>query len=118
MEMRNKLLLVGVFCLLMLILSVVNLTTCDDVDLSPASVNQTIQRDHYTLDYNEEHEQSNWVFYKITEDHIKGTAKRKKYYKSDPMITTYSSNYKDYKVCRYNPTDLRNYRLSSVNLRV
>lgn len=56
MEMRNKLLLVGVFCLVMLILSVVNLSVCDDVDLSPASVNQTIQRDHYTLDYNEEHE--------------------------------------------------------------
>ena len=97
MDMRNKLLLAGVFCLAMLILSVTNLSVCDDVDLSPASVNQAIQRDHYTLDYNEEYEQSNWVFYKITEDHIKGTAKRKNHYKSDPMITTYSSNYKDYK---------------------
>ena len=97
MDMRNKLLLAGVFCLAMLILSVTNLSVCDDVDLSPASVNQAIQRDHYILDYNEEYEQSNWVFYKITEDHIKGTAKRKNHYKSDPMITTYSSNYKDYK---------------------
>jgi endonuclease G len=96
MEMRNKLLLAGVFCLAMLILSVTNLSVCDDVDLSPASVNQAIQRDHYILDYNEEYEQSNWVFYKITEGHIKGTAKRKNHYKSDPMIPTYSSNYRDY----------------------
>ena len=101
MEMRNKLLLAGVFCLAILILSVANLTVCDDVDLSPSLVSQTIQRDHYTLDYNEEHEQSNWVFYKITEDHIKGTAKRKNHYKSDPMITTYSSNYIDYKGTGY-----------------
>ncbi len=99
--MRNKLLLAGVFCLAILILSVANLTVCDDVDLSPSLVSQTIQRDHYTLDYNEEHEQSNWVFYKITEDHIKGTAKRKNHYKSDPMITTYSSNYIDYKGTGY-----------------
>ena len=99
--MRNKLLLAGVFCLVMLILSVVNLSVCDGVDLSPSSISQTIHRDHYTLDYNEEHEQSNWVFYKITEAHIKGTAKRKNYYKSDPMITTYSSNYKDYKGTGY-----------------
>jgi len=96
MDMRNKLLLASVFCLAILILSAVNLSVCDDIDLSPSSVSQTIQRDHYILDYNEEHEQSNWIFYKITEDHIKGTAKRKNHYKSDPMITTYSSNYRDY----------------------
>ena len=99
--MRNKLLLAGVFCLAILILSEANLSEYDDIDLSPSSVSQTIQRDHYTLDYNEEHEQSNWVFYKITEDHIKGTAKRKNHYKSDPMITTYSSNYIDYKGTGY-----------------
>jgi endonuclease G len=59
------------------------------------------QRDGYVLSYNEEHEQANWVYYRININDLvcvdDSLAKRKNYLKEDKGIETGSALLDDYK---------------------
>ncbi len=50
----------------------------------------------YSLSYNEEHEQANWVMHIITPDVITGNTTRTNDFREDPMIETGSSTEKDF----------------------
>jgi endonuclease G len=50
----------------------------------------------FTLSYNEEHEQANWVAYELTYDKIAGAEKRSNKFLPDPKVSTQTANDKDY----------------------
>ena len=47
----------------------------------------------YSLSYNENHEQANWVAYELTAGEVRGSVKRRDAFRSDPMISTGSASY-------------------------
>ena len=61
-----------------------------------------IEHDHYTLGYNEEHEQASWVAYRLTDHQIQNPiTKRKDNFRSDPKVKTGSAALSDYKGSGY-----------------
>lgn len=69
---------------------------------------QIIKHNGYTLSYNEQHEQANWVFYKLTPNDVKcDNAKRKNNFKIDNTITTESATLNDYKGSGYDRGHLK-----------
>ncbi|WP_010135108.1 DNA/RNA non-specific endonuclease [Ochrovirga pacifica] len=66
------------------------------------TANQTVyHHQYYALEYNEEHEQPNWVYYLLTSAAVKGTAKRKDDFRQDPSIHSKSATLNDYKKSGY-----------------
>lgn len=57
---------------------------------------QVINRDNYSLSYNEQHEVANWVAYPLGLAQIHGCVKRTDAFRIDPMITTGSATLNDY----------------------
>lgn len=70
-------------------------------DLLPTTLNHTYHHTYYSIDYNEEHEQPNWVCYLLTEDSVEGKAKRRDDFREDPEIQSESATLKDYKRSGY-----------------
>ena len=63
---------------------------------------QIIEHKYYTLKYNEEREQPDWVAYFITKEMItEGKSKRKNNFREDPTIVTGSASLKDYRKSGY-----------------
>lgn len=58
---------------------------------------QVIDRQHYSLSYNEHHEVANWVAYPLGHQQIKGCVDRADAFRVDPLITTGSATLDDYK---------------------
>lgn len=67
----------------------------------PSAENKIFNHSYYALDYNEEHEQANWVYYLLTSEFVNGTAKRKDNFRKDPTITSESATLSDYKKSGY-----------------
>ena len=62
-----------------------------------STTGQVISHKHYTLSYSEEHEQAEWVAYKLTEDNLrKPRVQREKRFRQDELISTYSAKHNDY----------------------
>ncbi|OQX95252.1 DNA/RNA endonuclease [candidate division KSB1 bacterium 4572_119] len=60
--------------------------------------NQVIEHNYYTLSYNEQLEQPDWVMYKLTSASLTGeTFKRKDDFRVDSLVATGSATLKDYK---------------------
>ncbi len=57
---------------------------------------QIIEHYAYTLSYNEEYEQANWVAYSLKSSELIKAAKRSNRFKPDPLVKTKSANTKDY----------------------
>jgi len=66
------------------------------VNLYPQS-SKYIERDYFTLFYNEEHEQAKWVYYRLNKNIISGNAERKNNFKADPLVNSGSAKLSDYK---------------------
>jgi endonuclease G len=62
---------------------------------------EVIKHKAYTVNYNEEHEQANWVSYELTIDMLKKVTDRKNNFIEDPSVTTKSANSDDYKNTGY-----------------
>ena len=63
----------------------------------PTSSGQIINQKYYTLSYSEEHEQAEWVAYKLTRDELKMEwVKRRDEFKPDPKVRTGSAELDDY----------------------
>jgi endonuclease G, mitochondrial len=58
---------------------------------------QVVNHFAYSLSYNENHEQANWVFYELTINEVLGSFKRKDQFRSDPNIKSGSASLADYK---------------------
>ncbi|WP_154199347.1 DNA/RNA non-specific endonuclease [Ancylomarina sp. 16SWW S1-10-2] len=67
----------------------------------PKSIGELVTHTYYTLSYNEENEQANWVAYKLTREMIQGVAVRKNKFKEDPDVETGSAKLVDYKGSGY-----------------
>jgi endonuclease G, mitochondrial len=55
----------------------------------------------FTLKYNEQHEQAEWVAYLLTDDEVAGTIERTDNFKADPNIQTGSAALSDYRGSGY-----------------
>lgn len=65
--------------------------------LSPGSIgNQIIYHNNYCLSYNEEAEQADWVFYKLTNSCISASIERSNDFRVDPLVNEGSATLKDY----------------------
>ena len=83
---------------LILSLLFVSLSCIADIGI-PAihDAEQIVQHKYYTLKYNEDREQADWVAYTINREMIlAGKAKRKNKFCSDPSVSTGSATPKDY----------------------
>jgi len=67
----------------------------------PAFTGNIIQKENYSLKYNEKYEQADWVAYELTKEEVNGSTKRKDSFKSDPSISTESASLNDYKGSGY-----------------
>lgn len=65
--------------------------------LPNSTTDQVIHHDHYSLSYSEEHEQAEWVAYKLTKSSlIIPNVPRTDWFEKDPAVLTGSAEYKDY----------------------
>ncbi|HAI76304.1 MAG TPA: DNA/RNA endonuclease [Microscillaceae bacterium] len=73
-----------------------------DLEL-PATSNKDIVVKHlaYTLSYNEDHEQANWVAYRLESKNLDGKTKRNSDFRPDPAIQQRSALPDDYKASGY-----------------
>lgn len=78
------------FCLLLPLFSFAQ-------DYLPISNGEIVHHTYYTLSYSEDHEQANWVYYKLKTDHVLSWAIRRNYFKPDKLVSTGSAELKDYK---------------------
>lgn len=62
---------------------------------------QIIHHKAYTLSYNEEHEQADWVAYQLTRDMTYGEVRRTDDFREDLMVTTVSAQLEDYRRSGY-----------------
>lgn len=62
---------------------------------------QTVTHTGYTLSYNEQHEQANWVAYELTTAEAAGTIKRRDNFQPDPLVITGSAHPEDYRRSGY-----------------
>lgn len=67
----------------------------------PKSTGELIRHTYYSLDYNELHEQPNWVCYRLTYDMIKGLASRADDFRADAAVSTGSAELEDYRGSGY-----------------
>jgi len=62
-----------------------------------STTGEVIEHKHYTLSYSEEHEQAEWVTYKLTKENLKKQrVKRAKKFNPDKAVSTTSAYHKDY----------------------
>lgn len=65
--------------------------------LPSTTTDQVIHHDHYSLSYSEEHEQAEWVAYKLTKTSLRvPNVSRTDWFEADPAVSTGSAEYKDY----------------------
>lgn len=62
---------------------------------------QIVKHTAYTLQYNEEHEQADWVAYYLTRTRLYGGVSRTDDFREDPLVTTGSAQLDDYKYTGY-----------------
>ena len=67
----------------------------------PKSDGEIIRHKYYTLSYNEDHEQANWVHYRLNPTFLKGSTPRINSFKADPNVSTKSADLSDYKGSGY-----------------
>ncbi len=67
----------------------------------PEIKGQLVEHTYFVLDYNETHEQANWVYYEVNKDFITGTAERKNRFYPDQKVSTGSASLADYKYSGY-----------------
>ncbi len=67
----------------------------------PRVKGERIEHTHYSLDYNETHEQPNWVYYTLTPKDLEGGESRGNSFKADPKVSTGSATLADYSKSGY-----------------
>ena len=71
-------------------------------DFLPSSTtNQVINHAYFTLSYNEEFEQAEWVAYELKKSYIKNNNFRRPFFIEDSKVTSGSANWKNYKNSGY-----------------
>jgi endonuclease G len=73
-----------------------------DFDYLPTSTTgQIVKHSHYTLSYDEQHEQAEWVAYELTVSEVNGSYDRTDDFRKDPKVSTGSASLSDFKGSGY-----------------
>ena len=73
-----------------------------DIDYLPESTTgQVVGHNPYTLSYDEQHEQAEWVAYELTASKVNGSYDRTDNFRRDPKVETGSASLADYKGSGY-----------------
>lgn len=64
--------------------------------LPTSTTKQVVKHNHYTLSYNEKHEQAEWVAYSLSKNDIVYKDRKRPYFLYDPKVKTKSAHYKNY----------------------
>ncbi|WP_343022639.1 DNA/RNA non-specific endonuclease [Flavobacterium sp. PL12] len=76
--------------------------TGGNFDFLPTSTtNQIVNHSYYTLSYNEEFEQAEWVAYELKKSHVQNSNFKRPYFIEDSKVTTGSADWKNYKNSGY-----------------
>lgn len=67
----------------------------------PKVTGELIINQNYILQYNEDYEQADWVYYELTKNEVLGNIKRKDSFRADPRVKDGSSTLDDYKGSGY-----------------
>ena len=86
---------------LLLLLLIVPLVSYGQLRFLPKSQGELIEHTYYSLSYAEEHEQAEWVHYKLNSTMLKGRTPRKDSFKSDKLVSTKSAALTDYNYSGY-----------------
>ncbi|MBS3771552.1 MAG: DNA/RNA non-specific endonuclease [Bacteroidales bacterium] len=87
--------------LIITLLLAVNLYS-QDIDYLPESTTgQVVEHNPYTLSYDEQHEQAEWVAYELTASKVNGSYDRTDNFRRDPKVETGSASLADYKGSGY-----------------
>ena len=89
--------------LTLLVLTLLTGSNPKEFNYLPANVNdhQLVSYNQFTLSYNEQHEQADWVAYELTRAEVIMKLKRCNCFKSDKNIITGSASLSDYKYSGY-----------------
>ena len=86
---------------LVIFLTFVPFISLAQVKFLPKSKGELVKHTYYFLSYLEEHEQAEWVHYKLNIEMLKGKTPRKNSFKSDELVSTKSASLDDYKNSGY-----------------
>ena len=81
---------------LLLFLLLVPMFLFGQLKFLPSSNGEVVEHTYYSLSYLEEHEQAEWVHYKLNSTMLKGEIPRKKNYTIDRKVSTGSAKTSDY----------------------
>ena len=81
---------------LLLLLLLVPMVSFGQLKFLPSSNGEVVEHTYYSLSYVEEHEQAEWVHYKLNSTMLKGEIPRKKNYTIDRKVSTGSAKTSDY----------------------
>ena len=81
---------------LLLLLFLVPMVLLGQLKFLPSSNGEVVEHTYYSLSYLEEHEQAEWVHYKLNSTMLKGEIPRKKNYTIDRKVSTGSAKTSDY----------------------
>ncbi|TYP76085.1 DNA/RNA non-specific endonuclease [Aquimarina intermedia] len=60
-----------------------------------------INHDFYTLSYHEDHEQAEWVLYRLNRNQLSPNKYKRPYFVEDPKVRTHSADWRNYKKSGY-----------------
>ncbi len=69
--------------------------------LPTSTTNQIVKHKYYTLSYNENFEQAEWVAYELKKEYLKNNDFKRPYFIEDPKVTTGSADWRNYKKSGY-----------------
>jgi endonuclease G len=69
--------------------------------LPTSTTNQIVHHDGYSLSYNEDHEQAEWVAYELKEEQLSTANFKRPYFEVDAAIKTKSAHWSNYKQSGY-----------------
>ncbi len=71
-------------------------------DFLPSSTtNQIVKHDFYSLSYNENYEQAEWVGYELKKEYIKNSTFKRPFFIEDPKVKSQSADWRNYKKSGY-----------------
>ncbi|QWX83142.1 DNA/RNA non-specific endonuclease [Cellulophaga sp. HaHaR_3_176] len=71
-------------------------------DFLPSSTTGSIvHHNHYSLSYNEKHEQAEWVAYELNKDQLTYDDRKRPYFIEDPKVKTKSADWRNYRGSGY-----------------
>ena len=65
--------------------------------LPTSTTGQIVHHEHYSLSYNEKHEQAEWVAYELKKTHLSNIERKRPYFEIDKAVKTGAASWKNYK---------------------